>query len=85
MGVLITSNIRQFKTDIDKENNTQNNRLNSHSEQLKSINETVIKNEAELKANKENDINERNLFKELLHSELKPIKSDLQYLKSKLP
>lgn len=83
MGALITSNIKQFKADIDKENKTQNNRLNSHSDDLKNMNGVVIKNEAALKANKENDINERTWIKDLLHAELSPIKSDLEFLKGK--
>ena len=84
VGYLITANVKQFKDDIKKENETQDKRLNSHSSDLKTLNNIVIKNTADLKSNKENDIREMELFKELLHAELKPIRTDLQYLKSKI-
>lgn len=84
IGYLITANLKQMKTDAKEKNDVQDNRLNSHSADLKQLNSEVVKNATALQANKENDISSREMFKELLKAELKPIHNDLMELKRRI-
>lgn len=84
IGYLITSNLKQMKTDAKEKNDSQDKRLNSHSDDLKQLNSEVVKNATALQANKENDISSREMFKELLKAELKPIHNDLMELKRRI-
>lgn len=60
-------------------------RLDSHSGDIKTLNERTTRNEEKLISNKENDANMNEMFEKLLDAKLKPIHDDLVILKNRKP